>query len=222
MRRMPALETLAAFVATAIVFCLVPGPNVLYIVTRTLAEGRRAGLASVLGVWASGLVHVGLAAFGLSALLASSAVAYDVVRYAGAAYLVLLGVRALRSSAADPAPDAVEPAPVGPRDGEARRAFRQGFVVNLLSPKTALFFLALLPQFVDPAVGSAAVQVVVLGAVLLVIGLLNDGLYALAAGALAQRLRHRASLLERSRRLSGVVYIGLGVGAALAGGRKGT
>ena len=219
---MPSAETLLAFVATAVVFCLVPGPNVIYIVTRTLAEGRQAGLASVIGVWAAGIVHVALAAFGLSALLASSATAYDVVRYAGAAYLVVLGVRALLHRAPPEEVDPLRsPAPAAPR-ADARAAARQGFVVNLLSPKTALFFLALLPQFVHADAGSAAAQVLVLGGVLLLVGLLNDGLYAVAAGALATRLHERSGLIERSRRLSGVVYIGLGVSAALTGGRRTT
>lgn len=212
---MPATETLLTFVAAAVVFCLVPGPNVIYIVTRTLSEGRRAGVASVLGVATAGVAHVVLAAFGLSALLASSATAYDAVRYAGAAYLVVLGLRALTDPAAPEGPQA--PAS---RSADARAAYRQGFVVNLLSPKTALFFLALLPQFVDAGAGSAASQIIVLGSLLVAIGLVNDGLYAVAAGALAPRLRRGAGLLGRTRRISGLVYIGLGVGAAIAGGRK--
>lgn len=137
------------------------------------------------------------------------------VRFAGAAYLIVLGLRALRrSDVADPGEE--RPAPGA---SSTRLAFRQGFVVNLLSPKTALFFLALLPQFVDAGAGSAASQIVVLGGLLLVIGLANDGLYALAAGALSHRLHQRASLIEGSRRLSGVVYIALGLGAAFAGRR---
>lgn len=201
--------------AAAVVFCLVPGPNVIYIVTRTVSEGRRAGISSVLGVATAGVMHVILAAFGLSALLASSATAYDAVRYAGAAYLVLLGLRALARPSADEGPP--EPAAAS---ADARAAYRQGFVVNLLSPKTALFFLALLPQFVDADAGSAASRIVVLGGVLLVIDLVNDGLYAVAAGALASRLRRGAPLIERTRRLSGLVYIALGVGAAVVGGRR--
>lgn len=216
---MPSGSTLLSFVATAIVFCVVPGPNVLYIVSRALAEGRRVGLASVLGVNTASVVHIGLAALGLSALLASSALAYDVVRYAGAAYLVFLGVRALLRSRG---PDAVEAPDAVPHDAraDAWAAYRQGFVVNLLSPKTALFFLALLPQFVDPARGSTAVQVLVLGFVLLAIGAVNDSLYALGAGALAHRLHRHGSWLRVSQRVSALVYIALGLGAAFAGGRR--
>ncbi len=212
---MPTAETLLVFTAAAVAFCLVPGPNVIYIVTRTLSEGRRVGLGSVLGVATAGVVHVILAALGLSALLASSAAAFDTVRFAGAAYLVFLGLRALARRAFPEA--SREPGVAWP---DPRAAYRQGFVVNLLSPKTALFFLALLPQFVDPGAGSAASQVVVLGSVLLVVGIVNDGLYAVAAGAVATRLRRRTSLIEHGRRLSGLVYIGLGVGAALTGGRR--
>lgn len=213
---MPSAPTLLSFVATAVVFCVVPGPNVVYIVSRTLAEGRRAGVASVLGVNTASLVHVGLAALGLSALLASSAVAYDVVRYAGAAYLVGLGLRALlRSRHAE----LVAPGD-NPREAHAWAAYRQGFLVNLLSPKTALFFLALLPQFVDPTRGSTALQVLVLGLVLLAIGFANDSLYALGAGALAGRLHRQARLLRASERASALVYIALGLAAALTGGRR--
>lgn len=221
---MPSSATFVSFVATAIVFCVVPGPNVLYIVPRTLAEGRRAGVASVLGVNTAslvhiGLVHIGLAALGLSALLASSTVAYDVVRYAGAAYLVFLGVRALLRSQAGG--DVAAAAPTTSA-ASAGAAYRQGFLVNLLSPKTGLFFLALLPQFVDSTRGSTGLQalVLVLGLVLLAIGLANDSLYAVGAGALARRLHRHGAWLRTSERVGALVYIALGLGAALAGGRR--
>ena len=213
---MPSTSTLLSFTATAAVFCVVPGPNVLYIVSRSLAEGRRAGLASVAGVNTASVVHVALAAVGLSALLASSALTYDIVRYAGAAYLVWLGVQALvRSRAPETETERTQPS-----EADAGAAYRQGVLVNLLNPKTALFFLALLPQFVDPTQGSTALQVIVLGFVLIAVGLVNDCLYAAGAGTLSDRLRRRASYARASQRFSGVVYIALGLGAAVLGHRR--
>ena len=212
---MPEPSTLALFALAAAVLVAVPGPNLVYILTRSLSEGRRAGLASVLGVETGTVLHVLAAALGLSALVASSAVLLDVVRYAGAAYLVYLGVRALRGRAAA----AAAPSP-GTASGSAARAYRQGVVVQVLNPKVGLFFLALMPQFVDPRVGPVAVQVVVLGLVLGTIGVTISSLYALGGSALAARGRGRGGGTGRGRYVTGGIYIALGVAAALTGDRR--
>jgi threonine/homoserine/homoserine lactone efflux protein len=217
---MPETSTLALFAVAAVTLLLIPGPAVLYIVTRTLDQGRAAGLASVCGVHVGTLLHVAAAALGLSALLVSSATAYDTVRWLGAAYLVWLGVR--RLLARDD--DVPEPA-TGP-DARRRpglgRIFAQGVVVNVLNPKTALFFFAFLPQFVDTSRGSMPIQVVVLGAAFVLLGLLSDGAYAMLASTGAGWLRRRPRVARASRLVSGGVLISLGVTTALAGSRSST
>jgi threonine/homoserine/homoserine lactone efflux protein len=213
---MPETSTLALFVVAAVTLLVIPGPAVLYIVTRSVDQGRAAGLASVCGVHVGTLVHVAAAALGLSALLVSSATAYDTVRWLGAAYLVWLGVRRLLARDEDlpatPGPDARRPG--------LRRIFAQGVVVNVLNPKTALFFLAFLPQFVDTSRGSVPLQVVVLGVAFVLLGLLSDGAYALAASTGAGWLRRRPGVARASRLVSGGVLISLGVTTALAGSRS--
>ncbi|WP_169952189.1 LysE family translocator [Microbispora sp. H11081] len=211
---MPTLTTLALFAAATLALLVVPGPAVLYIVTRSVAQGRSAGLVSVLGVHAGSLVHIAAAAFGITALLAASATAFAVVKYLGAAYLVYLGIRKLvRRTEAE---DAAVTTASNPR------LFTEGLVVNVLNPKTAMFFLAFLPQFVDPARGPVAPQVLVLGAVWVALGMASDGTYALLASVLAGRLRSSARARRRLDRGSGVAYLGLGAVAALAteGARK--
>ncbi len=167
---------------------MIPGPAVLYIVGQSIDGGRRAGVVSVLGITTGTLVHIAAAAVGLSALLMSSAVAFNAVRYAGAAYLILLGIRRLLSR--DEAVVVERP----PRT--LRRAYTRGIVVNVLNPKTALFFLAFLPQFVDVSRGHVWLQIVVLGLTMAGLGLLSDGTYALVAGTVAERLRGRRRFLE--------------------------
>jgi threonine/homoserine/homoserine lactone efflux protein len=208
----PDAPTLGLFVLAALALLLVPGPSVLYIVTRSIEQGRAAGLVSVLGVHVGSLVHIAAAAIGLSSLLLSSAVAFDVVRYLGAAYLVFLGVRALVTR--------VEPGAVEVRPAPLRKLLRQGAVVNVLNPKTALFFLAFLPQFVDPEAGFAALQVVFLGLVFVALGLVTDGLYALLAGTAAGWLRASRGWYAVRRYVSGSVFIGLGLVAAFSGSRQ--
>jgi threonine/homoserine/homoserine lactone efflux protein len=207
---MPDASTFLVFAAASIAFLVIPGPSVFYIVTRSLAQGRRAGVASMLGVQAGGLVHVVAAAFGISALIASSATAFTIVKYAGAAYLILLGLRKLLSRGEEDA----APEPSGPTSES--RLFWQGAVVNLLNPKTALFFLAFLPQFVDPS-APVAPQMLVLGTMLVGIGVVSDGTYALVAAGAGRRLRETAAARRRLDRLSGGVFVGLGLVAALAG-----
>jgi threonine/homoserine/homoserine lactone efflux protein len=203
---MPDATTLALFAAACLAFLAIPGPSVFYVVTRSLVQGRRAGLTSMLGVQAGGLVHVVAAAFGVSALIASSAAAFTVVKYAGAAYLVFLGMRKLLSREA--------PVEAGPGAPASRaRLFAHGVVVNVLNPKTALFFLAFLPQFVDPSAGPVAPQMLLLGTMLVCLGVLSDGTYALLAAGAGNKLRNR----RRLERWSGGVFVALGVVAAIAG-----
>ena len=200
---MPDAHSLALFAVAAAVLLAIPGPAVLYVVAQSAEHGRRAGFASVAGLHLGTFVHTGAAAVGLSALVVSSAIAFSAVKYAGAAYLIFLGVR--RLLAGDP--ELPERTPAAP----LRRLFLQGVVVNVLNPKTALFFLAFLPQFVDPD-RTVWTQVVAFGVVFAVLGMASDGLYALAAGWMGERLRrHRRAL----RITSGSVFVGLGAATAL-------
>jgi threonine/homoserine/homoserine lactone efflux protein len=197
--------SLVAFAAAALLLLVTPGPAVLYIVGRSLHEGRTAGLVSVLGIHLGTLVHVAAAVLGLSALLASSALAFRVVTYLGAVYLIGLGLRTLLG----------RDRPVGPtrpRRASLGRTFLEGAIVNLLNPKTALFFLAFLPQFVDPSRGSAPAQMLLLGLVFVALGLLSDGGWALLAGTLGGWLGRRRPGVRRAQRYSaGGVYLTLGV-----------
>ena len=210
---MPTSTTLLLFAGAALALLVVPGPSVLYIVTRGMHQGRLAALVSVLGVTTATLVHTTFAAIGLSAILASSAAAFTMVKVAGSAYLLWLALRTWLDRSAERSDG---PPPAVP----LRRVFLQGVIVNLLNPKTALFILALLPQFVDPSRGSAAVQILVLGGVLASLGLLSDGAYALASGSIGAWLRRRRSVAAAQRRISAVVYAVLGIGTALAGQRS--
>jgi threonine/homoserine/homoserine lactone efflux protein len=212
---MPDATTFGLFVAAALALLLMPGPAVIYVVTRSVDQGRPAGLASVLGVGIGSLVHIAFAAVGLSALLASSAAAFGVVKWLGAAYLIWLGLQRLLTRGED-APAAVEP-------DHLSRIFLQGVVVNVLNPKTALFLLAFLPQFVDPSRGPVWIQVSVLGLTLASLGLLTDGLYALLGGTAADWLRQRSesvSLRRMRRYVPGRVYIALGVVTVVSGSGK--
>jgi len=209
---MPELHTFLLFAGASVLVLVAPGPSVLYVVTRSVAQGRRAGGVSVLGVGLGNFSHAIAAAIGVSAIVASSAIAFSVVKYAGAAYLIYLGIRALLGRS-----DAMLTSPGRARTD--RRLFWEGFVVDFLNPKVALFYLAFLPQFVDPA-GAVAPQMLALGAVFTSLGLLSDGTYALAAGTFGRRLRN-VRFESRLRRASGVVFVGLGVSAALAEGRTG-
>lgn len=205
---------LSLFVSATLVLLLVPGPAVLYIFARSVEQGRSAGLVSILGIHAATLVHVAAAAVGLSALLASSAFAFSVVKYAGAAYLIWLGLRKLFG--ASDIPDIGGALPTRSRI----RLFREGFIVNLLNPKTALFFLAFLPQFVDLARGHVAIQVATLGIIYTIIGILTDSSYALAAGTAGKWLKRSTAYIKAERWVSGFIYIGLGLTAAFAGNQK--
>jgi threonine/homoserine/homoserine lactone efflux protein len=178
----PSLATLLLFGSSTLAVLAVPGPSVLYVVARTVEQGRTAGLVSVLGLETGALIHVAAAAAGLSALVASSPTAFTALRYGGAAYLLWLGIRTLRRNRAGAPAPAVGPAPY-------RRLFRDGVLVDVLNPKTSLFFLAFLPGFVHDGHGPVALQVVVLGLVFVVLAALTDGVYALAAARVSRGVR---------------------------------
>jgi threonine/homoserine/homoserine lactone efflux protein len=199
-------STVLLFVAAALALLAVPGPAVLYIVAQSVDQGRRAGLVSMLGIHTGSLVHVAAASLGLSSLLVSSATAFQAVKYAGAVYLIVLGVRRLLSR-------------TDVTDGRPKRAsrghlYRQGVVVNVLNPKTALFFLAFLPQFVDVKAGHVGLQVALLGLLFVALGIVSDGAYALLAGTLGGRLRQSRPFARAQRWVTGSVYVGLGAATA--------
>lgn len=207
---MPSTPTLLAFAAAATALVLLPGPNLIFIVSRGIAQGRRAALASTLGVTTATSAFVVLTAFGLTALISSSVIAFSVVKYAGVAYLLHLAVREFRSRGRF---RLEQPPPVS-----SSRAYLDAFLVGITNPKVALFFLAFFPQFVHPASGPVVPQVLVLGAVFVTIGLTSDSMYALAAGSIGRWLARRPQAMHRSRYLSGAVYLALGGAAVLTGG----
>jgi threonine/homoserine/homoserine lactone efflux protein len=203
----PSATTFALFSAAALALIVVPGPAVTYVVTQSLDKSGSAGLVSALGIACGGLVHVAAAAVGLSALIASSAEAFTAVKLVGAAYLIVLGL--LRLAGRGESDD--EPVPAAPR-----RLFWQGTLVNVLNPKTALFFLAFLPQFVDPDRGPVAVQAALLGAVFVVLATFSDSTYAVVAAALAGRVRGSRRARQFRRYVSGSIFVALGATAAAA------
>jgi len=211
----PNATSIGVFAAAAMLLLLTPGPAVLYVISRSVEQGRMAGLASVFGITTGTLVHVLAAALGLSALLASSALAFAAVKYAGAGYLIYIGVRRILSRTDTLAAQRELPG------RSLGRLYRDGFVVNLLNPKTALFFLAFLPQFVDPSRGAVASQIAFLGLLFTLMGLVSDGLYALVAGTAGRWIKRKGHSFRWERYVTGSVFIGLGVTAAFAGnGRK--
>jgi threonine/homoserine/homoserine lactone efflux protein len=207
-RAVPSSSTYAVFLGTALVLLLVPGPAVLYVVARSVEMGRRGGLASVAGITTATFTHVALAAAGISSLILASVVAFDAVKYLGAAYLLLLGVRRLLHRGIEPTGGDREPR-------THRRAYAQGIVVNLTNPKTIVFVFAFIPQFVDPHAHHAWLQVLVLGVTFAVLGCLSDSVYALAAGTVADRLRGSAAIAGVQRWFGGGALVGLGILAAV-------
>ncbi len=210
---MPTLPTIGLFMLAALGLLLIPGPSVLYITARSAAQGRRAGLASVVGIELASLAHAGTAALGLSALLLTSALAFSVVKYVGAAYLIYLGVRTLLARHGDQE----GPAQVPRRYSQL---CMQGFLVNLLNPKTALFFYAFLPQFVVPARGAAPGQILVFGVLFVLLASCTDSLYAVLGSTVGQRLSRHARFRRSQRYVTGSVYIALGVSAAVTGSER--
>jgi len=209
----PDSHSVALFVVAALALLLVPGPAVLYVVTRSIHEGRRAGIASVVGIHVGTLVHIAAATLGLSALIVSSAVAFTAVKVAGALYLVGLGLWTLISRRAE------KDVPLG-GERNLRRAFAQGVVVNVLNPKAALFFLAFLPQFVDADAAHPAAQIAFLGFLFAALGLVTDSAWALAAGTAGGVLRSSRRFVRAQRYVTGTVYVGLGLATALAGSHR--
>ena len=210
---LPPSNDLFLFVTAAVILLLIPGPAVLYVVARSVDQGRGAGLASTSGIATGTLAHVLAATLGLSALLLSSAVAYSLVRYAGAAYLLYLGVRKFRERPA--ADEEVKRAQALP----LRRVYAQGVLVQVLNPKAAIFFFAFLPQFVSPARGHVSLQFFALGMLFTVMGLTSDSMWALTAGSAAGWLRRNQTFIRNERYISGTVYLGLGMATAVSGSR---
>lgn len=206
----PSHSSLILFVSAAVVLLAIPGPAVFYIVGRSIGQGRSAELVSAPGIGVGTLVHVTAAAVGLSALLMSSAIAFGVVKYLGAVYLIYLGIQKLRrEELLDSSPDAAP--------SKLRRVFGQGVIGNVLNPKTALFFFAFIPQFVDASRGNAVVQILFLSTLFTVMGVLSDSLWAVFAGTVAHRLKRNSRWLKRQRYVSGGMLISLGLATAFAG-----
>ncbi len=205
-------STFAVFVLASVVLAITPGPAVIYLVTRTLGQGRSAGLASIGGIALGNFGNAAIASLGLAVIFAVSARAFTIVKLAGAAYLVLLGVRALRHASASVGAEGAGPAP-------RMSAFRDGFLVALLNPKTALFFAALLPQFVDPGAAPLA-QSMFLGAVFVLIAACTDTLYVLAADALGPRIVGLAGRHSYGRYITAISFIALGIYVACSGSRS--
>lgn len=209
---MPDLSVLLLFAATSFAIAIVPGPAVLYIVARSVNQGRLAGIVSMLGIEFGNFFHIAAAALGLSALLMSSALAFSIVKNLGAAYLIYLGIRTLLSR------DPIQP-DRSVKPDSFKRIFFQGVVVNVLNPKAALFYFAFLPQFVDSSKSTVS-QILILGFLFVLIATLSDGLYALVAGSIGQLLRGNLRFLRTQRYFSGSVYLGLGLTTAFAGSSK--
>jgi threonine/homoserine/homoserine lactone efflux protein len=205
---------LGLFVSVAIVLLLTPGPAVLYIVTRSVEQGRVAGLVSMLGICTGTLVHVIAATLGLSALLVSSAFAFTIVKYAGAVYLIVLGIQTLIRRD----PPSIDALTVERAD--LRRAYTQGVIVNVLNPHTALFFFGFLPQFINPSSGHVPVQMLMLGLLFVALSATTDSGWAFAAGTAGDWIRRNPSFTHRQRYVTGGVLIGLGAAAALSGSGK--
>jgi threonine/homoserine/homoserine lactone efflux protein len=201
------------FMGAALVLLLVPGPAVLYITARSANQGRMAGLVSVLAIETANFLQAAAAALGLSAILLSSALTFDVVKYLGAAYLIYLGIRKLLASDEESEGGEI-------RRESLSRIYWQGFAVNILNPKTALFFLAFLPQFVDPTRGNVIAQNLFLGAVFVGMAIITDSTYALLTSSIAGRLSGNSRFQKGGRYFAGLVYLGLGITTALTGARK--
>jgi len=201
------------FMGAVLALLLIPGPAVLYITARSATQGRTAGLVSVLAIETANFIQAAAAALGLSAILLSSAMAFDVVKYLGAAYLIYLGIRKLLAS-----DNGLEDEEI--KKESLSRIYWQGFAVNILNPKTALFFFAFLPQFVDPSKGNVVEQNLLLGAIFVGMAIITDSMYALLASSLASKLTGNRRFQKRQRYFAGLVYVGMGITTALTGAKK--
>lgn len=206
---LPDPHTLAVFMAATLALNFTPGPDMMYVIANSLGHGRRAGVVSALGIGGGSIVHTAAAALGLSAILMSSALAYDAVRYAGAAYLIYLGWKSFTG------PGGTVHA-TGLSGGSLWRIFRQGVATNVLNPKVALFFLAFIPQFVDPARGSVVLQFLLLGTMFNCSGTIVNTAVALAAGSLRHRFSSKAGVSRARRWFTGTVFVALGARIATA------
>ena len=206
-------SSLLLFVTGAAILLVIPSPAVTYVVSRSIGHGRAAGLVSVMGIVTGTLCHVVAAALGISALLASSAVAFQFVKYVGAAYLIYLGIKTLQRNDE-------QFAEADTAETKLIRLYGQGLLVNLLNPKTALFFLAFLPQFVDPARGHVTLQILQLGVLFALMGWCSDSVYAVIAGIVAGRIRGSLRLRRAQRNISGGGLIALGLASAFSGSRS--
>jgi threonine/homoserine/homoserine lactone efflux protein len=204
----PDASTILAFAGASFLLLIIPGPAVLYILNRSVSDGRTVGLAAVAGLELGNLMHAIAAAAGLSAVLATSATAFNAVKWLGALYLIAVGVRTLLRK---PDPMDADRATTSPG-----KSFSQGIVVNVLNPKVALFFLSFLPQFIDPDKGSAGLQALVLGLVFVLIGCITDSTYSLLASSLRTVLLRGRALPFVQRYVAGTVFIGLGLMATTA------
>lgn len=200
---MPEKAAFFTFLIAALALNLSPGPDMLYVIGRSVGQGRKAGIVSSLGVFVGCWVHILAAAVGIAALLRSSPVAFNVVRYVGAAYLIYLGIRMLAQKA-DLTSQQLKTQSLG-------AIFRQGAITNMLNPKVAIFFLAFLPQFIDAQRGSVALQIVVLGLIFNVGGTLVNLAVAYAGGTLGELLRRNQSIARLQRRFTGLIFMGLGL-----------
>jgi threonine/homoserine/homoserine lactone efflux protein len=206
---MPGSHSIILFMVSALALNLSPGPSILYILSRSIGRGRQAGLVSVLGLATATLIHAMAAALGLSTLFIYSPVAFAVVKYLGAAYLIYLGFGTLLSRGALRPTSAAAPVPLA-------AIYRQGVFTDLLNPKVALFFIAFLPQFVDPQASSQALQILFFGLLFHVTGVPVNLIVALAGGRLAALLARRPSWARAQNRISGAVLVGLGLRLALS------
>jgi len=204
----PDLNSLISFAVASVALLVIPGPAVIYIVNRSVADGRQIGLAAVVGLELGTFMHVLAETVGLSAILATSENAFNVVKYLGASYLVLIGLRTLTRK-----PEAISTSASSMTQSQA---FRQGFIINTLNPKIALFFLSFLPQFIDPNISSNARQSLILGSVFVLCGFVIDGVYALTASSLREVLVKGKALPFIQQYVAGVVFVLLGAVAALA------
>jgi len=209
------LSTIWLFVLAAATLLIIPGPAVFYIMARSINQGKKAGLVSVLGVSLGGFVHVLAGAMGVSAILMTSATAFQIVKYLGAAYLIYLGCKTLFSKSAETASDIQE----APRE-KLGKIFYESALVEIMNPKTALFFLAFFPQFISPAAGSVTSQFLLLGTIFIILAFISDGLYAVLAASMRKRLVGRKASSKLMNRITGYFYIILGVFSAFASPSK--
>ncbi|UIO44008.1 LysE family translocator [Brevibacillus brevis] len=208
-------STIWLFVVAASTLLIIPGPAVLYIMARSIDQGKKAGLVSVLGVSLGGSVHVLAGAIGVSAILMTSATAFHIVKYLGAAYLIYLGCRTLFSKSDSTASEI----PKAPRK-KLRKIFYESALVEVMNPKTALFFLAFFPQFIAPTAGSVTVQFLLLGTIFIILAFISDGLYAVLAASMRKRIVGSTTSSKVMNRVTGYFYIALGIFSAFASPSK--